>query len=131
MHLVVDGYDADAAKLTDAELLRGFLDVYPGELGMHKISKPAVLTYNGPKPEDWGLSGFVIIAESHISIHTFPARRYVNIDIFSCKEFDTELALRRVTELFSLGHTRSWTLERGLEHLEPYPSAHPTMAPSR
>ncbi len=128
MHLVVDGYDADPAKLTNADLLRGFLDVYPEELGMHKISKPTVLTYNGPKPEDWGLSGFVIIAESHISVHTFPDRRYVNIDIFSCKEFDTGLALQRVTAMFSLKHTKVWTLERGLEHLEPYPSAHPTAA---
>jgi S-adenosylmethionine decarboxylase len=75
------------------------------------------LTYNGPKVEDSGVSGFVIIAESHISIHTFPRRDYVNIDVFSCKPFDNERALRDVKDLFSLEEVRTWLLDRGLEHL--------------
>jgi len=37
------------------------------------------------KKDPGGWSGFVIIAESHISIHTFPARRFVSIDVYTCK----------------------------------------------
>ena len=55
-----------------------------------------MLEYHGPNPNDNGISGFVIIAESHISVHTFPGRDYVNIDIFSCKSFDHEQALADV-----------------------------------
>ncbi|MDP3063871.1 MAG: S-adenosylmethionine decarboxylase [Chloroflexota bacterium] len=131
MHLAVDGYGADPRKLQDADLLRNFLDSYPASLGMTKVSEPMVLTYRGPTPEDWGLSGFVIIAESHISIHTFPDRSYVNVDIFSCKEFDTEFALKQVTELFGIEHAKMWRLERGLEHLLPYPGVNPTPSASR
>ena len=119
MHLAIDGYTGATDKLQDLELLRRFLDDYPDALSMTKLTPPSVLTYHGPVPEDWGLSGFVIIAESHISVHTFPARSYVNVDIFSCKEFDPEAALRSVRETFSLHTSHSWALERGLEHYSP------------
>ena len=36
------------------------------------------------------MSGIVLIAESHISIHTFPEKNYASVDIFSCKDFDVE-----------------------------------------
>ena len=117
MHLVIDGYDGDAAKLKDSDLVQRFLDSYPNTIGMTKLMSPHVLTYDGPKREDWGISGFVIIAESHISVHTFPERQYINIDIFSCKDFDTSKALEDVKMTFSLDKVSAWTLDRGLEHL--------------
>ena len=46
--------------------------------------------------------GFVLIAESHISIHTFPERGYLSLDIFSCKDFDHEQAVDYATELFGI-----------------------------
>ena len=36
--------------------------------------------------EPYGLSGIVLLAESHISIHTWPEINYVAIDIFTCGE---------------------------------------------
>ena len=86
---------------------------------MTRISEPNVLRYEAPKHEDSGVSGFVIIAESHISVHTFPERNYINIDLFSCRDFDTEKALQEIKSDFELGQTKSWTLERGLEYSEP------------
>lgn len=119
MHLVIDGYDCDAAQLSDQERVRRFLDEFPDRISMTKITPPAVYTYHGPTPEDWGVSGFVIIAESHISVHTFPDREYVNIDVFSCKEFDADEALAGVQGFFSMASVRHWVLDRGLEHLDP------------
>lgn len=124
MHLVVDGYGADPDRLQDEELLYRFLDEYPHAIGMTKMIRPQVYTYRGKTPEDWGLSGFVLIAESHISVHTFPDRRYVNIDIFSCKEFDAASSLKDVEEAFSLPEVRVWTLERGVEHSTPAAAYH-------
>ncbi len=119
MHLVVDGYGGDPTKLEDVDLIHRFLDEYPAAIGMTKVAPPQVYTYRGKKPEDWGVSGFVVIAESHISIHTFPERGYVNIDIFSCKEFDIETSLEDVRAAFSLPDVNVWTLERGLEFVTP------------
>ncbi len=119
MHLAIDGYGADPEKLQDADLVLRFLDEYPSSIGMTKIIPPQVYTYHGRVEEDWGVSGFVLIAESHISIHTFPDRGYVNIDIFSCKEFDPDASLEDVKGAFSLSEVKVWTLDRGLEHSTP------------
>ncbi len=119
MHLVIDGYRGNPEKLQDVELLRSFLITYPAAIGMTRITEPMLLTYSTPDNVDWGVTGFVIIAESHISLHTFPNRGYVNLDIFSCKGFDAEKATQDVKELLGLQEVRSWILERGLEHFRP------------
>lgn len=119
MHLVIDGYGGDPTMLGDADAIYRFLDEYPDAIGMTKITPPHVYVYEGQKPEDAGISGFVLIAESHISVHTFPRRQYVNIDVFSCKEFDAQRALEELRAMFSLEMVRSWTLDRGLEYSDP------------
>ena len=118
MHLIIDGFGGDASMMWDTARLREFLDEYPANLGMTKITEPEVLEYHGPNPSDNGISGFVIIAESHISVHTFPHRDYVNIDVFSCKSFDHEQALADARALFALGQVKTWVLDRGLEWLD-------------
>jgi S-adenosylmethionine decarboxylase len=116
LHVTIDGYGGDAAKLADSELIRSLLDRYPGEIGMTKISVPHVMEYVGEKPEDWGVSGFVLIAESHISIHTFVERRYLWVDIFSCKGFDATRAIDDLKRIFGLAEIETRVLERGLEY---------------
>jgi S-adenosylmethionine decarboxylase len=105
----------------DQEALTGFLLEYPATLGMNIIHGPVVLPYSAPDPLDSGISGFVVIAESHISIHTFPERNYINIDIFSCRPFDSDKALRDIKTFFSLKTIKSWLVERGLEYLDKSP----------
>jgi len=114
-HLMVDGYGSDRDKLTDINYIYDFLSNYPSEIEMTKIMPPYVFRYSGVRPEDWGISGFVLIAESHISIHTFPEKRYLSLDIFSCKEFDGQKAIEDVKRLFSLEKIEIRNLERGLE----------------
>ena len=118
MHLIIDGYGGDISKMWDMETVRSFLTEYPDNLGMTRITDPNVLEYNGPNHDDAGVSGFVIIAESHISIHTFPRRNYVNIDIFSCKAFDDSKSLEDAKRLFDLSEVKSLVLDRGLEWLD-------------
>ena len=118
MHLVIDGYRGDSGRMWDADLIRQFLYDFPSAMGMTRITEPAVLEYHAPKTEDSGVSGFVIIAESHISVHTFPRRHHVNVDIFSCQPFDSDGALSRVKELFGLEEVETWQLERGLEWMD-------------
>ena len=77
---------------------------------------PIVTRYVGVTPSDWGISGFVMIAESHISIHTFPERHEVSIDVFSCKEFDPAHACELLEEAFGLGEVETCVLRRGLEY---------------
>jgi S-adenosylmethionine decarboxylase len=115
MHLTIDGFGGDRELLSSETLVHDLLVHFPGEINMTRISEPNVFRYVGVKPEDWGITGFVIIAESHISVHTFPERGYVWVDIFSCKEFEAPGALDRIISTFGLTHFTEHILERGLE----------------
>ena len=115
-HLMVDGYQANYEVLSSVEAITNFLDELPKEIGMTKIMPPYVFKYDGgDKPEDWGVSGFVIIAESHISIHTFPEKEYFSLDIFSCKDFDMDKAVRIIKEYFNTDNLEIRTTNRGTE----------------
>ncbi len=116
MHLTIDGFGGNRELLSDETLVRQLLDRYPGDINMTKIAPPFVYRYVGEKPEDWGVSGFVLIAESHIAVHTFPERGYVWLDVFSCKEFDTDIATDQIVEAFGLESIKKQVLERGLEY---------------
>jgi S-adenosylmethionine decarboxylase len=116
MHLTVDGFRANPEKLASEALVKQLLDRLPDAIGMTKISVPHVQRYVGERPEDWGVSGFVLIAESHIALHTFPDHGYVWADIFSCKGFDAHLAIRELCAEFEVQDVRRRSLERGLEY---------------
>ena len=119
MHLIFDGFGANYEILQSEDAIYRILDDYPSRIGMTKVAPPQVYRYVGSKPEDWGVSGFVVIAESHISIHTFPERSYANIDIFSCKDFDPELAITEIREIFNFTQIKTHLLMRGLQDAPP------------
>lgn len=83
---MIDGYGGDKNKLNDKELVFKCLDELPELLFMGKLSKPEVYFAKGNGGKDpGGWSGFVVIIESHISIHTFPARGFLSADVYTCK----------------------------------------------
>lgn len=118
-HLVLDGYEADPRRLADLECIYDFLDRAPDVIGMTKIMPPYVFKFNPlppHPPEDAGISGFVIIAESHISVHTYPERAYLSADIFSCKVFPLETAIDFLVQHFKIGKWDYRVFDRGLEY---------------
>jgi len=112
MHLIIDGYSSNSDILQSEEFIYQLLDQYPAEIGMTKIAPPYVLRYVGAKPEEWGVSGFVLIAESHISIHTFVEQRYVHIDVFSCKDFDANQTIKDLSDRLQLTEVKTYLLDR-------------------
>jgi S-adenosylmethionine decarboxylase len=97
-------YDCDRDAVVSKELIFKVLDELPGYIGMHKITEPQIIPYAGNGSlnsfDKGGISAFVLIAESHITIHTFKAQRHVFIDIFSCKDFDVDKAVGYLTLIF-------------------------------
>ena len=115
MHLIIDGYVSDPKKIEDKEFIFNFLDMYPEQIQMTKVSTPQVTQHSNPGIDGKGMSGFVLLAESHISIHIFPEQSYVNIDIFSCRGFNCEQATQALLDKFGLINSKSYILDR------PYP----------
>jgi S-adenosylmethionine decarboxylase len=115
LHLTLDGYDCLREPLINLDQIYRFLHTCPDLIQMTKIMPPYAFKYQGKVAGDWGLSGFVLIAESHISIHTFPDRNYLSLDIFSCKKFDIEEAISYAVDLFGIGRHEKNIFDRGLE----------------
>lgn len=117
LHLMLDGFGCDPAKLESEDFIHQFLDEFPENIGMTKLMSPYVSRYDdGTGRKRRGLSGFVLIAESHVSIHTFPDECCVSIDIFSCKSFDTANAEREIVNKFGIEEIRRSVLDRGVEY---------------
>lgn len=62
-----------------------------------------------------GVSGVVMLAESHISVHTWPEIGYVALDVFTCGEnLAPEEAVKVLCDLFRPAHTSVVEIRRGL-----------------
>lgn len=118
-HLTIDGKECNKEKLKDIKVIYKILNDLPKEIGMTKMTLPYVVewkdTWNQNKDSTPGVSGFVMIAESHISIHTFPDQDYVFMDIFSCKPFDTEKAKNFINKQLGIKKCEINLVERGLD----------------
>ncbi len=60
-----------------------------------------------------GVSGVVVLAESHISIHTWPERHFAAIDIFMCGDCDPHLAIPVLQRTFQAGRVELDEQRRG------------------
>ena len=118
VHIMIDGYGADQALLADADYLRGLLDTLPAEMQMHAICEPQLVEVGPMNPKDpGGLSGFVMIAESHISFHTFPKRGFVTMDLYTCQcGLDRDWAVARLKSAFGLVDADVFIQERGMRY---------------
>jgi S-adenosylmethionine decarboxylase len=114
-HLVLEAYGCSKESLADLTLISDTLEAYPEQLNMTKIMPPYVFKYSGAVPDDWGVSGIVLIAESHISIHTFPDKGFITLDIFSCKDFDVDQAIEFFCSVFKPESYEKQLLMRGRE----------------
>ncbi len=117
-HLMIDGYLGNPEKLNDKNLVYDFLNDLPEKTGMQKIMDPVIKEFPGNKIKDpGGFSGFVMIAESHLSIHTFPKRKFVSADFYTCKNgLDRDLVIRYLKEAFDLGDMEINFVKRGTKY---------------
>ena len=112
-HLMLDMRQCNGKKLRDYGLVFDILSDLPEKIGMTKITQPYVFPYSGLVPEDKGITGTVIIAESHISIHTFQEKDYCFVDVFSCKNFDVEIAAKYLINAFESRDYDKYVVNRG------------------
>src|SRR5215469_15988019 len=119
-HLIVDGSGCNKQKLGDRILIEQVVNDYPAAIGMTKIGGPYIFDYQAPDPAYSGVSGFVIIAESHIAIHTFPEPDYFTLDIFSCRNFDPEVAVDYIEHALEVKQMDRTVLQRGLSFRGPH-----------
>lgn len=110
---MIDGHKCDNKRLGNYELVFKLLDSMPKQLKMTKVTMPYVIKWKDKGSKVEGITGFVIIAESHISIHTFPQTSYITADIYSCKEFNTKKATELIVKAFKIKEVEINLVKRG------------------
>lgn len=108
LHLLADLHGVDAHLLTSCEALDALLRraaLAAGATILH-----GHLHSFGPQQ---GVTGVLLLAESHISIHTWPESRFAALDIFMCGAAAPMLALEVITASLAPARTQVHTSARG------------------
>src|SRR5688572_9596775 len=82
--------------------------------GARKAGATVLHSYMHPFGEGMGVSGVVVLAESHISIHTWPERGYAAIDLFMCGKCDPYKAIPALKAAFAPNGIQVAESKRGL-----------------
>jgi S-adenosylmethionine decarboxylase len=110
VHLLADLYGVEPALLDDARLLTECLLAGAGACGLTTLAPPRVHCFEGG-----GVTGFLLLAESHIALHTYPEHGYIAIDIFSCGKSDPLRALEIFRARLRPTYEKTTMAERGTE----------------
>lgn len=112
-HLLMDLWGCPSEVCDNLGLHFDYLNEVPERIDMTKITQPYVFPYAGKIPEDRGITGQVVIAESHLSVHSFTEKGFVFLDIFSCKPFDVDIAIVEILKRFQPKEYDHWIIKRG------------------
>jgi len=120
LHLTLDLYKCAQDKLADIDYCFKALYELPNLINMH-ILLPPIITHADSNELDGGtdpggFSGFVMIKESHISLHTFIKRGFVSIDAYSCKQFDVDFVINYFKNIFKAQDTEIHIVVRGKKY---------------
>jgi len=107
-HILSEFYDCAPELLNDPEAI---------ELVMRKAAEVSGATivqsvFHMFSPH--GVSGVVVVAESHLAVHTWPEYGFAAVDYFTCGEVDAGAAIRHLKEKFGAERVTSREVERGI-----------------
>jgi S-adenosylmethionine decarboxylase len=115
-HTLIDFHECDLVRLNDADGLRGQMLRAIADAGGTYVTD----VFHKFSPH--GLSGIVVIAESHVALHTWPEHRFAAVDIFSCtQKLDQSLIIAQLGEWLKSTGKRVAAHERGQAIPAPLP----------
>jgi S-adenosylmethionine decarboxylase len=104
----IDAVTTAASPVTDVEVLTDLAARAVRAGGGHVLDVSHVIFPNG------AITLVLILAESHLSIHTWPEESLIAIDLFSCGAIDGQRVLAELTSALRLDGATVTELERGL-----------------
>jgi S-adenosylmethionine decarboxylase len=91
---LVEAYQCDPSALADPAKLRALAGALIHDLPLHPVCDPVWHQF----PGHGGITGLVLLAESHLAVHTFPEHGSLTLNLFCCRprpEWDFASYLRR------------------------------------
>ncbi|MCL1694586.1 MULTISPECIES: adenosylmethionine decarboxylase [unclassified Lysinibacillus] len=107
-HILLELHDCNVALLNDVQQIKKIMCQ-----AAHK-AKATIVTEHFHHFSPYGVSGVVIIQESHLTIHTWPEFGYAAIDVFTCNsKLALQQAVQYITEQFNAGNATQHYVHRG------------------
>jgi S-adenosylmethionine decarboxylase len=106
---VVDAYGCDPDRLRSPEILRGVFARVVEELGLHAAGEPVWRVF----PEPGGVTGLLLLTESHLACHTFPERSFAAFNLYCCRPRGAWPWADRLREILGAAEVRIRVMERG------------------
>jgi S-adenosylmethionine decarboxylase proenzyme len=108
VHILAEYYNCNRERLNSGATIEKFMKQAVLEAGA-TIVTTAFHTFN-----PFGVSGVIVIAESHLSIHTWPEYGYAAVDIFTCGDIvDPWKAFNFLRNKLQSGHFSTMEMKRG------------------
>ena len=107
-HLLADFYGVDAARLLSCQAIDALL-----RAGAAAAGATVLHSHFHSFGEAMGVTGVVLLAESHISIHTWPEFGFAAADIFMCGDAQPALALDVIARALGPASSIVQTIARG------------------
>lgn len=108
-HILLELHDCDSEILKDHVKIEAIMN--EAALAAKATIVKSVFHHFNP----YGVSGVIVIAESHLAIHTWPEFGYAAVDLFTCgDEIDPWVAHHVVAEKLKAKHKSSIEMKRGL-----------------
>ena len=115
VQLIVDFSSSNIRLMTDKVQFIDWMKEVVELAGMHCHGSPIIGSWPWPGSLDKdALSGVAFLEESSFTIHTYPEKQYVHLDLFSCKDFDHKAILSFIKTSFDAAHLNYLLLERGV-----------------
>lgn len=77
---IVEAYGCDPVRLADPASLQALFDAIIADLALHPVAPAQWHQFPAPG----GITGMVMLAESHLTVHTFPEHGSACINLFCC-----------------------------------------------
>jgi S-adenosylmethionine decarboxylase proenzyme len=107
-HILVEFYGCNSEKLKDSNMLQQEFE------NAANISGATVVDSTFHTFSPYGVSGVVVIAESHLTIHTWPEYGYAAVDLFTCGDtVDPWAAFDYLKRILQSQHTSTIEMKRG------------------
>lgn len=118
--MIMDCYGCNLKAIDSVEICYNYLDKMTEIMKVHKQSPPFVV-YTDPLkyPDKAGISGWVPIVESGISIHTITPTEFASIDVYSCKRYSIEKVRNFTKEIFKPKEIEEKFFIRGEKYIHP------------
>jgi spermidine synthase len=111
-HILVEFYGGSTTVLNDVLLIETIM------LKAAQESGATIITSQFHRFPPLGVSGFIVLQESHFAIHTWPEHGYAAVDLFTCGfSVDPWIAYDILKQAFQSEHGSALELKRGQLHL--------------